>query len=114
VDAVRSSLAAVAVALVFAGCRHAASPPPLDDFDAEWKRYLALPQFKAMAVAGDTSGAFVCGTSHGRSSWRDALADAYAECARRRTERAISAPCRPFAVNNAPTGRRENLPALPE
>lgn len=107
--ALHSFLVVGSVLLTLAGCRHAANPFAAEEtgFEAEWKRYVALPQFKAMAVAGDTNGVYVSGTSHGRSSWQEAIAEAYALCEKRRTERGISTPCRPHAIGEPQTGRGE-------
>ena len=100
------------LALAIAGCRSAIAPAAPEAgvdraLESEWKRYSALTHFKAIVVAADANGAYVFGTSHGKASWQDALAEAYALCEKRRSERKVSQPCRPYAIGDLPTGRAE-------
>jgi hypothetical protein len=69
-------------------------------FRAEWRDYLTLPEEKAIAVAGDVEGLYVSGVAHGLTSAEAAVREAVARCERRRADRWIAAPCRPYAVGN--------------
>jgi hypothetical protein len=102
----RSGIAAALalVALVAAaGCGSKREPMGVElqkqtRFQSEWKKYLQLPQFKAMAVAGDINGVYASGVSQGQSDWQVAVVEALKQCESRRKERGITQPCSTFAI----------------
>jgi hypothetical protein len=95
--------AALAVAALLAGCRSAHEPMGIKleketRFQSEWKKYLELPQYKAIAIAGDINGVYASGVSQGQTDWQVAVVQALKECEVRRKERGIAQPCSTFAI----------------
>jgi hypothetical protein len=75
-------------------------------FEAEWQRYEALPEAKAIAVAGDLRGAYVSGIGYGEPTAGAAEARALTRCQERRADRRIEAPCRMHGIGNQVVGAR--------
>ena len=100
----RAGISALAFAALLAtGCRSAHEPIGIKlqeqtRFQSEWKKYLALPQFKAIAIAGDINGVYASGVSHGQADWQVAVVEALKDCEARRKERGIAQPCSTFAI----------------
>jgi len=99
-------LAAGVAALALAGCVALDSDPmglhmrEKTRFESEWRRYVALPEAKALAVAGDPRGTYVSGIAHGEPSAEAAVARALVRCQERREDRRIEAPCRTYGIGN--------------
>ena len=99
----RSGIAAALAfaAVLAAGCKSAPMGIKMEKetrFQSEWKKYLALPQYKAIAVAGDINGVYASGVSQGQSDWQVAVMLALKDCEARRKERGITQPCSTFAI----------------
>ena len=74
---------------------------PHPDLTRIWNEYRALPEQRAMALAGDPRrDRWVTGISAGHESSEEAEADALAECGRRRAQRRMRAACRLYAVGD--------------
>lgn len=92
-------------ALVLGACRsvdHAIGVPLRERtrFEAEWRSYRDLEPHKALAVAGDVEGAYASGFAFGKASRAEAEQAALEQCARRRADRRLAAPCRLHAVGD--------------
>jgi hypothetical protein len=93
-------------ALVLVGaCRssgHAIGVPTRERtrFESEWQSYRDLEPEKALAVAGDVDGAYASGFAFGKASRHEAEQGALEDCARRRADRRLDAPCRLYAVGD--------------
>jgi hypothetical protein len=101
----RRRLSQTALRCVLAGCLVAGAcaqePPdrarnPLAS-TRFFERYTALPEARAMAVAGDPTRIWVGGMAGGMPSVEAARRQALAECGRQRTRRRLRAPCLPYA-----------------
>jgi hypothetical protein len=95
--AVRSAAAASAALLLLA-C--ASGPGPLHpELARVWREFLALPEERALVVAGDPRrDRWVSGASGGHASPEEAEGEAFLECQRRRAERRLQEPCQLYAV----------------
>ena len=101
----RAAIAALALAALIAADGCSSKPKPMGvelqketRFQSEWKKYLELPQYKAIAVAGDINGVYASGVSQGQSDWQVAVIEALKQCEARRKERGITQPCSTFAI----------------
>jgi len=63
-----------------------------------WRDFLALPEHRALAVAGDPERIWVSGASGGQESPEEAEEAALSECNRRRAQRRMQAACQLYAV----------------
>lgn len=91
---------AAAAACLLLACA-SARPEPHPDLARLWHEYRALPEQRALAIAGDPRrDRWVAGISGGHASRREALADALAACQRRRALRRMQAACEPYAVGD--------------
>jgi hypothetical protein len=64
-----------------------------------WREFLALPEQRALAIAGDPRrDRWVTGASGGHASREEAEESALVECLRRRAQRRMQAPCQIYAV----------------
>ena len=64
-----------------------------------WRDFLALPEERALAIAGDPLRTnWVTGAAGGHASREEALEAALGECGRRRLRHRMRAPCQPYAV----------------
>jgi hypothetical protein len=89
----------VASLLLPACARHSASRDP--ELTRIWRDYRTLPPQRALAVAGELRrNDWVAGASGGHASRGEAEAGALAECAKRRAQRRMQAPCRLYAVGD--------------
>ena len=89
----------MAVALSLSAC--AASPPPHSALDALWRDYRALPEQRALAIAGELRrDHWVAGATGGHASRGEAEVRALGECRKRRVQRRMQAPCRLYAVGD--------------
>jgi hypothetical protein len=92
-------LAAAAAPLLLACASHRSSPHA--DLADAWQGFLALPQERALAIAGDPRrDPWVVGASGGHALREDAEDAARAECMRRRAQRRIQAACQLYAVGD--------------
>lgn len=79
----------------------AASGLPQRQLGRVWHDYRALPEQRALVVAGDLRRQrWVSGASGGHASAADAEEAALQECKRRRALRRIQAPCLVYAVGD--------------
>lgn len=74
-------------------------------FESEWNAYLAMPEPKALAVAGDLDGVYVSGFAADADSEQHARDKAVRDCEDRRVDRRIADPCRTYAVGDRITPR---------
>jgi hypothetical protein len=91
-------LAAVAAGALFSGCAsyHRAPHP---DLARVWRSFLALPEERALMIAGDPRrDLWVVGASGGHASPEEAEDSARAECMQRRAQRRIQAACQLYAI----------------
>ena len=66
-----------------------------------WRDYRALPDQRALAIAGELrQDRWVAGASGGHARRQDAAEGALGECRRRREQRRLQAPCRVYAVGD--------------
>jgi len=113
-DGFFAGLAASTLALALAGCGALGSQPmglrvrAKTRFESEWHRYAALPEAKAIAVAGDPHGTYVSGIAEGEPSVAAAAAHALARCRERRADRRIEAPCRMYGVGREIVDTRQD------
>jgi len=73
-------------------------------FEAEWRRYQALTNKKALAVAGDLRGVYVSGFAWAYPVQDLASDEAMENCEERRTDRRIEQACRLYAVGDDRVG----------
>jgi hypothetical protein len=106
------SLAPSVVAVVLSGCAALATEAmgiqvrDKTRFEAEWQRYMRLPEVKAIAVAGDLRGTYTSGIAYGEPTAGAAEARALARCQERRADRRIEAPCRMRGIGSEIVGAR--------
>ncbi len=62
-----------------------------------WREFVALPNERALALAGDPARQWVAAASGGYASPTEAEEGALAECRRRRAARRMQAPCLLYA-----------------
>jgi hypothetical protein len=76
----------------------ASGPAPRPEFAQVWRRFLELPEERALAVAGDLRrNPWVAGISGGRATREEAEEAALAACHERRTLRRIQDACQLYA-----------------
>ncbi len=92
--------ALTACAAVFSAC--AAGPAaPHHALAPVWRDYSALPEQRALAIAGELRhDRWVAGASGGHALPGEAEAAALRECQRRRVQQRMQAPCRVYAVGD--------------
>jgi hypothetical protein len=96
---VRSALglAAWTASLMLACASDQAAPHP--SMASAWRDYLALPQERALAIAGDPRRpTWVAGASGGHATREQAEAEALARCQQQRQLRRMRAECVLYAV----------------
>jgi hypothetical protein len=99
------ALAPSIVAVALGGCAVLGTEPmgvrvrDKTRFESEWQRYLALPEAKAIAVAGDLRGTYTSGIAWGEPTAGAAESRALARCQERRADRRIEAPCHMHGVD---------------
>jgi len=102
-----ATLAAVALPLCVVAC--AGGPtigiklPRHTRFEAEWRTYRKLPEYKSLAVAGERDGIYVSGVAYDHRHRESAIEAALRYCEERRIDRRIAAPCETVAIDNAAT-----------
>ena len=75
---------------------------PHEDLARVWRDFLALPEERALAIAGDPRrDRWVTGASGGHASREEAEESALLECRRQRAARRMQAPCQLYAVGDA-------------
>ena len=79
-------------------------------FRVEWRDYQNLPGEKAIAVAGDREGRYVCGIGYGAASTDTAVREALERCEQRRADRRITDACRTYAVGDSLAGSEDTIP----
>jgi hypothetical protein len=95
--ATRAIAVAVAGSLLLACASVSGSPNP--DLARVWRDFLALPEQRALAIAGDPRrDRWVSGSSGGHASLEDAEEGALAECRRWRAQRRMQDACQTYAV----------------
>ena len=74
-------------------------------FDSEWNNYLALPETKCLAGAGDRKGVYVSGFAIGSSAddLEVVIATALQRCERRRRDKNLKGRCQAWAIGNVAT-----------
>ena len=92
--------ALTACTAVFSAC--AAGPAaPHHALAPVWRDYSALPEQRALAIAGELRhDRWVAGASGGHAVPEAAETEALRECQRRRLQKRMQAPCRIYAVGN--------------
>jgi len=74
---------------------------PHPDLTRVWRAFLALPEHRAMALAGDPRrDLWVSGASGGHESLAEAEESALSACRRRRAQRRMQAACQIYAVGD--------------
>lgn len=96
----RTSLMAMALAVILAGTAGCALGPPKPTFQRRFDRYRSLPGSKAMAVAGDLHGQFASGFGYGWLSTGLAIDKAFEECNVWRRSLRVASKCRLYAVDD--------------
>lgn len=85
--------------LLLVACAARNAPHP--ELAAIWRDYGALPEQRALAIAGELrQNLWVAGASGGHALRSDAEWEALRECQRRRKQQRMQAPCRLYAVGN--------------
>ena len=85
--------------LLLACASGVASPHP--DLAPVWRKFLALPEQRALAIAGDPRrDRWVIAASAGHATREQAQAAALAECQKRRGQRRMQAACVLYAVGD--------------
>jgi len=96
----RRQIAVVWLAALLSACA-SGGPLPHPDLESTWRKYLALPAERALAVAGDPRrDRWVAGRSGGNATRDQAEAAALLECRRLRGIRRLQAPCLLYAVGD--------------
>ena len=91
--------ALAACAVVFSDC--ATGPPLHPELAPVWRDYRALPEQRALAIAGELRhDRWVAGASGGHGLRGEAEAAALRECRSRRVQQRMQAPCRVYAVGD--------------
>jgi hypothetical protein len=86
--------------LLAIGCA-AKSAKPDDHLAAVWRDYRALPEHRALAIAGDLRrGVWLAGSSGGHATSADAEQAALRECGVRRLQLRAQAQCQLYAVGD--------------
>ena len=76
-------------------------PSPHRELASIWRDYRALPEQRALAIAGEfRHDRWVAGASGGHALSDEAEAGALRECQRRRVQRRMQAACRVYAVGD--------------
>ena len=95
-------LAAFALALLFSLAVACISNPsreqPHRGIERLWSDFIALPQQRALALAGDPDGIWVAGAGSGEPSQAAAEKTALAACAAKRDARRMQSPCLLYAT----------------
>ena len=94
----------VALCAVIGLCVACQSPPPRkhphEGILALWRSYSALPDKRALAIAGDPDREWVAGAAGGEATRRDAERQALRECQARRLDRRLRVPCLLYATGD--------------
>jgi len=96
-------VATVAALAAFAGLLLACATrgAPHGELTRVWRDYSALPEQRALAIAGELrQNRWVAGASGGHATPGEAETAALQECARRRLERRMQQACRLYAVGD--------------
>lgn len=88
---------AIVVAASCARVCFGADPP----FEAEFEKYLVLPDVKAFAVAIDASGSWACGYGYGSQTIEHAEKIALAECEKSVRKHLVEAACEVIALGKS-------------
>ena len=92
---------ATCIALGFLACAWRDPDLPHPDLAELWRDYKALPEHRALAIAGDyRRDRWVAGASGRHASSQDAKTEALRECEKRRVERRFRAACLLYAVGD--------------
>jgi hypothetical protein len=76
-------------------------PSPHPALAAAWREYQALPEQRALAIAGDPNlELWVTGATGGHATREQAEAEAIAQCRMRRAARRMQAACVLYAVGD--------------
>jgi hypothetical protein len=74
---------------------------PHPDLARIWRAFLALPEQRALAIAGDPQrDRWVSGASGGHESLEEAEENALVVCRQRRAQRRIQAACQIYAIGD--------------
>lgn len=93
------ALVALLAAAGLVGC--SSGPKPAPELRAIWREYEALPDHRALAVAGQLRRShWVAAASGGHKQQGDAIGAALRECGERRKQRRMRAPCQVYAVGD--------------
>ena len=93
--------AAVSTAAVFAIACASKTPKPDAHLARVWRDYRALPEQRALAIAGDLRrNLWVAGSSGGHATRADAEAAALRECRARRLRQRAQAQCQLYAIGD--------------
>ena len=92
-------VAAFSAALLLAACVSGRGSPHRE-LSRTWRDYQALPEQRALAIAGDPERIWVSGISGGQESLEEAEEAALSECRRRRAQRRMQAACQLYALGD--------------
>jgi len=95
----RVLVAVVGAALLLVACVSDRGSPH-SELARTWRDFLALPEHRALAIAGDPERIWVSGATGGQESPEEAEEAALAECRRRRAQRRMQAACQLYAVGD--------------
>jgi len=92
--------AALAAVLLLGACAQGGRAPH-GDLAPVWRSYRALPEQRALAIAGVLrQNLWVAGASGGHATSDAAESEALRECQKRRKQQRMQAPCRIYAVGD--------------
>ena len=80
-----------------AGCTTPGSGDPHPSLTRLWRGYQAMPEERALSLAGNPDNVWVSGASGGHELQSDADDGALAACAKRRAARRLRVPCLLYA-----------------
>ena len=82
------------------GCARDVPRPAHRSLASLWNDFMAMPEARALALAGDPDRLWVAGATGGHATEEMAEENALAECRRKRLARRMQAPCRLYATGD--------------